>query len=140
MGKRYTKEEISQIQALTNEGLTDGEIAAKLGRSENGITNIRYRMNLKADTKESLEQLGKNKTILSKDVNRLRWELLSLQSRKEELSKVLQTDEIALNARLQTALGRLKDVRPELFRITVEEQLVKIAAELTVSFLRYLFE
>ena len=140
MGKRYTKEEISQIKALTNEGLTDGEIAAKLDRSENGVRNIRYRMNLKADTKESLEQLGKNRAILTKDVNRLRWELLSLQSRKEELSKALQTDEIALNARLQTALGRLRDVRPELFSITVEERLVKIAAELTVSLLRYLFE
>ena len=60
MGKRYTQEEIDQIQALTNEGLKDGQIAVKLDRSENGVRNIRYRMNLKANTKESLQQLRMN--------------------------------------------------------------------------------
>ena len=37
MGKRYTKEEISQIQSLNKEGFTDREIADKLGRTENSI-------------------------------------------------------------------------------------------------------
>ena len=140
MGKRYTKQEISQIQALTTEGHTIIEIAETLGRPEAGIRNIRHRKKLKVDTKESIKKLGKDKAELSRNVNRLRWELQSLQSRKEKLSTVLQTDETTLNARLQTALRKLRDVRPELFHITMKEQLEKLAIEIAGSYIRYLIE
>ena len=47
VGKRYTKEEISQIQALSQEGYTIREIAEILGMSEAGIRNIRHRKKIK---------------------------------------------------------------------------------------------
>ena len=140
MGKRYTKEEISRIQALTEEGLTSNEIASKLGRPEGGIRNIRYRLKMKTNQKESLKQLSKDRRSLSEKVNRLKWDLQTLQSRKTAIEKALQTDEATLNTRLQSALRKLKDVRPDLFQITLEEQLGKLAAELTGSFIRYLIE
>ena len=105
-----------------------------------GVRNIRYRLKMKADRKESLKRLGKDKIKLTEKVNRLRWEQNSLQSRKEEVSKALQLDEVVLNTRLQTALRKLKDERPDLFQITLEEQLGKIDAALTGSFIRYLIE
>jgi hypothetical protein len=140
VGKRYTREEISQIQNLTEEGLTSNEIAIQLKRPEAGIRNIRYRLKMKTNQKESLKQLSSDKRILSEKVNRLRWNLQSLNSRKLDLEKALQTDEATLNTRLQTALRKLKDTRPDLFQITLEEQLGKIAVELTGSFIRYLIE
>ena len=138
MGKRYTKEEISRIQALTEEGLTSNEIATQLGRPGAGIRNIRYRLKLKADRKESLIQLNSDRLSLSEKVNRLRWEIHSLNSRKKDIEKALQTDQATLNTRLQTALRKLKDVNPDLFQITLEEQIGKIAVELAGSFIRYL--
>jgi chromosome segregation ATPase len=109
-------------------------------RPEAGIRNIRYRLKIKADRKESLKQLNSDRTSLSEKVNRLNWDLQTLQSRKRDLEKTLQTDEATLNTRLQTALRKLKDTRPDLFQITLEEQLGKLAAELTGSLIRYLIE
>jgi predicted transcriptional regulator len=140
MGKRYTREEISQIQALTEEGMTSQEIASQLGRPEAGIRNIRYRLKLKVNQKESLKQLSNDRRLLSEKVNHLRWEIHSLNTKKKDIEKALQTDEATLNTRLQTALRKLKDTRPDLFQITFEEQLGKLAAELTGSFIRYLIE
>jgi DNA-binding CsgD family transcriptional regulator len=42
-------------KALTEQGLTSQEIASQLGRPEAGVRNIRYRMNLKREKKESLQ-------------------------------------------------------------------------------------
>ena len=140
MGKRYTREEISQIQALTEEGLTSNEIATRLGRPEAGVRNIRYRLKIKTDRKESLKQLSSDRQNLSEKVNRLKWDVQLLNSRKKDIEKALQTDEATLNTRLQTALGKLKNARPDLFHITLEEQLGKIALELTGSLIRYILE
>jgi hypothetical protein len=140
VGKRYTKEEISQIHILTEEGLANNEIVSRLGRPEAGIRNIRYRLKMKTDRKESLKQLSRDQKNLSEKVNRLKWEQRSLQSRNEEVSKALQLNERVLNTRFQTALRKLKDRRPDLFQITIEEQLGKLAVELTGSFIRYLIE
>jgi hypothetical protein len=51
---------------------------------------------------------------------------------------VLRVQEQILNKRLQTALTRLKDIKPELFHITAEEQLGKLAGELTGAFIKWL--
>jgi DNA-directed RNA polymerase specialized sigma24 family protein len=134
------QEEISQIQVLTEEGLTSNEIATQLGRPEAGIRNIRYRMKMKTDRKESLKQLGEDEIKLSKNVTHLRLNLQTLQSRKRDIEKALQTDEATLNTRIQTALRKLKDTRPDLYQITIEEQIGKLAVELTGSFIRYLLE
>jgi DNA repair exonuclease SbcCD ATPase subunit len=138
VGKRYTKEEISQIQALTNEGQTSNEIASQLRRPEAGIRNIRYRLKIKTDTRESLKQLSEDQKELKEKVNRLKWDLQSLQTRKKDIEKAIQTDEATLNNRLQSALRKLKDTRPDLFQITLEEQLGKLTAELAGSFIRYI--
>jgi IS30 family transposase len=130
VGKRYTQDEINQIQDLTKEGLTSNEIASRLGRPEAGVRNIRYRLKMKSNQKESLKQLSKDQQQLSEKVNRLKWDFQLLQSRKRTIEKTLQIDEATLNTRLQTALRKLKDTRPELFQITIEEQIGKLTVEL----------
>ena len=140
MGKRYTQDEINRIQALTEEGLTINEIATQLDRPEAGIRNMRYRLKMKVDRKASLKQLNSDRTSLNEKVNRLKWDLQLLQSRKKNIQKALDIDEATLNTRLQIALRKLKDTRPDLFQITIEEQIVKIGVELTGFFIRSLLE
>ena len=140
MGKRYSREEIDQIQVLTGEGLTAAEIAMRLDRTEDGIRNIRHRMKLQAETKESLKSLVYEEKALSKKMSNLRIEVSSLQARRKDISKVLSMEEQALNSKLESALCRLKDQKPELFSISVEEQLGKIAGLLGGAFIKWLFE
>ena len=140
MGKRYTKDEISQIQMLSGEGLTLRDIASQLGRPEAGIRNIRYRVKMKTSRRESINQLSAERQALSQQVYRVGGELWGLESRKGDIDKALKVDEATLNTRLKTALRKLKDTRPDLFEITLEEQLGKIAAELTGTLLKYLNE
>ena len=146
MGRRYSKEDLEQIKALVNEGLTNMEISNKLGRSEAGIRNIRYRLKLEADTRETLQSLLQEKDMLSKEIaslNRTRStlssEISSQQGRREKISGLLSLDEDALNDRLIKALTRLKDQKPELFYISGEEQIGKLAGQLTVTFIKWLF-
>jgi orotate phosphoribosyltransferase-like protein len=87
VGKRYTQEEISQIQTLTDEGLTDGQIATSLNRSENAIRNLRHRNKLKTETRETIESLKLERRTLNEKIQDLRWELSTLQTRKEYVSK-----------------------------------------------------
>jgi hypothetical protein len=140
VGKRYTKDEISQIQMLSGEGLTLRDIASQLGRPEAGIRNIRYRVKMKTSRRESINQLSAERQALSQQVYRVGGELWGLESRKGDIDKALKVDEATLNTRLVTALRKLKDTRPDLFEITFEEQLGKIAAELTGTLIRYLIE
>ena len=140
MGKRYTKDEISQIQMLSGEGLTLRDIASQLGRPEAGIRNIRYRVKMKTSRRESMNQLSAKRQALSQQVYRVGGELWRLESRAVDIEKALKVDEATLNTRLKTALRKLKDTRPDLFEITLEEQLGKIAAELTGTLIKYLIE
>lgn len=100
MGKRYTREEIEQIQAMVTEGLTDRQIAIRLDRTENGIRNFRYRMKLKTETSESLQTLQHDEKQLSHRVSNLQIELASIESRRHNIQKTLRTEEEALNKRL----------------------------------------
>jgi transposase len=84
-GKRTTREELTQLEALTEEGLTCREIAERLGRSEASIRNLRYKKHLVAraedETKALFQQrdelanlvkaLQEQKTALALEVNRL---------------------------------------------------------------------
>lgn len=45
-GRRTTKEELAQLEALTKEGLTCSEIGQKLARSPSAIRNLRYEKHL----------------------------------------------------------------------------------------------
>ncbi len=138
MGKRYTKEEISQIQALVSEGFTDGEIASRLDRSENGVRNIRHRMNLKAKTHQSLKTLKQDQESFTKKHTKLRRDIKTLEARRQTVQQALNIEEQALNIKLQRALYKMKDEKPELFQITLEEQIGKMAAEVSVNLLRWL--
>ena len=138
MGRRYTPEEIQQIQALIDEGLTNRQIAARINRSEAGIRNIRHRTKLKADTTKTLQTLLQREKELKAQTSRLQREVDTLTTRRNEIQSALRIDEQALNQRLQTTLIKLKDNKPELFHISIEEQLGKLAGELTGTFLKWL--
>ena len=138
MGKRYTKEEISQIQALTIEGLSSREIANKFGRPEAGIRNLRHRMKLKTTTKETINSLRHEIKQLKQEKTGLLRDISSMKSRRTDISKALKTDEATLQQRLVVTLSKMKDEKPELFNITLEEQIGKIAAEVTTTFLRWI--
>ena len=140
MGKRYTREEIEQIQALTTEGLTDHEIAERLGRTENAIRNVRHRINLQTETRQSLKSLQRERATLNDKVAKLRRETRILQARREDVSNALRIEEEALYQKLQAALRKMKDHRPELFYTSVEEQIGKIAGLLTEVFVNWLFK
>jgi predicted nuclease with TOPRIM domain len=116
VGKQYSREEIDQIQALVAEGCA------------------------RAQTKESLKSLVYEERALSERISNLRIEVSSLQARRKDVSKVLSMEEQALNSKLESALCRLKDHKPELFSISVEEQLGKIAGLLGRVFSKWLFE
>ena len=138
MGLRYTQEEIHEIQALIDEGLTNKQIATRLNRSEAGIRNIRHRTKLKTQAKKTLQTLLQKEKELTNRTSRLQREVDILTTRQDEIRSVLRINEQALNQRLQTALTRLKDHKPELFHITAEEQLVKLAGELSGYFIKWL--
>jgi len=138
LGRRYTTEEIQQIQALIDEGLTNREIATKLSRSEAGIRNIRHRTKIKTNTTKSLQILLQNDRELKAQASRLQSEIETLTTRRDKVLSVLRTGEQALNQRLQIALIRLKDEKPELFEISLQEQIGKIAAEFTIDFLKWI--
>jgi hypothetical protein len=138
VGKRYTKEEISQIQTLTIEGLTSNEIASQLGRPEAGIRNIRYRMNLKRDTKESLQSLTKERKTLRKKVYDLRRETTSLQAKKQDISKALTIEQQALETKLESTLRKLTHEKPELFEITEREQIAMLTGQVIGSIIKHL--
>ena len=62
MGKRYTKEEIDQIQALTDEGLTSNEIALQLGRPEAGIRSGCKEQGMAGEGWQAFYGVGQGKT------------------------------------------------------------------------------
>ena len=137
-GKRYTKEEISQIQELTEEGLTSNDIALQLERPEAGIRNLRHRMKLKTTIKETAKSLRQDIRQLKHTKARLTQNVASMERRHREVSKSLQVDEARLKERLTIALTKMKDQKPELFQITLEEQIGKLAGEITLTFLKWI--
>jgi hypothetical protein len=138
LGRRYTPEEIQRIQALIDESLTNREIATRLDRSEAGIRNIRHRTQLKTKKKRSLETLRQDEVTLTGQVTQLRRYIQKLETRRKTIQQALNTEEQALDTKLQRALSKMKDEKPELFNITFEEQIAKIAVELTGTFLKWI--
>lgn len=138
MGKHYTKQEISQIQALTEQGCTIKQIAKALGRPEAGIRNIRHRKKLKTQTRQTLGALKQDEKILTKRVTRLRRDVKTLDLRRKAVQQALNTEEQTLDTKLQTALYKLRDLKPELFIITLQDQIGKMAAEISVNLLKWL--
>ena len=122
-----------QLEAMTEEGLTIKEIAQKLGRSEAGIRNLRYRKRLvkrtESDTKvlfqqrdelqNSVNALQGQKTILAQDV-------AGLKKESEKLEATINVDKFLLQEVLAQALTNLKQQRPDLFTLTGQDQIVSL--------------
>jgi IS30 family transposase len=70
-GKRTTKEELAQLEALTKEGLTAREIAQRLGRSPASIRNLRYKKHLVARAEDENKALLQQREELANAVKNL---------------------------------------------------------------------
>lgn len=138
MGKRYTAEEIKQIKALAEEGVANRDIAERIGRTEAGIRNLRHRIKLKTTTRETIHSLRQDIQHLKQEKTGLLLDVTSIQRRHQNISKALQTDQATLQYRLTTTLSKIKDEKPELFNITLEEQIGKLAGEMATTFLRWI--
>jgi len=138
LGLRYLSEEIEEIQTLAEQGYTNKQIADKLGRTPAAIRNYRHRNKIKTKTQNSIQTLKENEKTLNKNVKRLQSQIKILQTRHREVSNALQLDKTTLNNRLEKALYTMKNQKPELFKITTEQQLGKLAGELTGTFLKWL--
>ena len=129
---------MAEIQVLAEQRYTNQQIADKLGRTQAAIRNIRHRNKIKTKTRNTLQTLQENEKTLNKKVKRLQTQIRILQTRQQQVTKALQLDKTTLNNRLEKALYTMKNEKPELFKITPEEQLGKLAGELTGTFLKWL--
>jgi transposase len=137
MPKRYSQEETKQIQDLVVQGLSNREIAQRLGRAAAGIRNIRHRQKLKTNTQHQLQSLLQKKAELEEKVQELRrnqtqetLQLNSLQNKRQETKFYLELERATLHYKLQTSLTELKTEKPELFYITGTEQITKLATHI----------
>ena len=140
MGKRYTDEEKQRIQELTEQGHTDESIAQQLGRSTNAIRNIRHRTNIKTRHTYTINQLNQEKQNLTRQTQETIKQLRQLETRRDKVGQALVIEENILNKRLETALVRLRDQKPELFTITIQDQVNKLTVELASSFIQWLIK
>jgi|SRR5271157_1244077 len=129
-GRRTTKAELTQLEALTKEGFTARDIARKLDRSPAAIRNLRYKKQLviraQDETKALFHQrdelinvvkfLQGQKTSLASDVEYLRKEKASLEA-------AIAIDKTCLEQTLAQALMNLKFQRPDLFILSGPEQI-----------------
>jgi IS30 family transposase len=140
LGKRYTEEEKRLIQELSEQGQTDESIANQLGRTPNAIRNIRHRTNIKAKETITIQQLKETNQTFQKETKKLENHLKHLQRRKSHLKQAIEKDNELLQARLHKELLELRKRKPELFTITIQDQMNTLTAELTTSFIRWLIE
>ena len=133
MGKRYTEQEKQLIQELSNQRHTDETIAQQLNRTTYAIRNYRHRTNIKTKETTSIQQL-------KQQTHELDQKRIKLENRIRPLRKTRQIEEEEFQQRLENALIRLKDSKPELFQITAQEQLTKLKVELGTSIIRWLIK
>ena len=86
-GKRATQTELQQIETWNQEGLTDGEIAEKLGRSQAAIWNLRSRKQLKTKAKDDTKTLIQQRDALIIEVKALQTQKTTLIHEIEILKK-----------------------------------------------------
>ncbi len=130
MGNRYSKEELGSIEPLILEGLTNREIASRLGRSEAGLRNVRYRHKLKRKTEDSIRHLHLQKEKVESEIDELKQtkthlidELRPLEEKKNGYENLLTADMESIKDFIEDNLIELKIEKPELFSITGEEQI-----------------
>lgn len=86
-GKRTTKEELAQLEALTKEGLTCKEIGQKLGRSPSAIRNLRHKRHLITMTKDDIQILSLQRDELNDTVKNLQGQKSMLLHEVDDLVK-----------------------------------------------------
>ena len=140
MGKRYTKQEKQRIQELASQGHTDESIAQQLDRSTNAIRNYRHRTNIKTKQTRTIEQLNQEKEKITENNRELEKQINQFETRRNQVKKALTVEETLLRKKIETELIRLRDKQPELFTITIQDQINKLTGELASSFIRWLIE
>jgi predicted transcriptional regulator len=142
-GKRTSKEELAQLEALTKEGLTAREIAGRLGRSPAAIRNLRYKKHLVTRAQDETKALFQQRDELNSIVSSLQGQktMLTIQvdglkKEKEKLEGTINSDKILLEQALAQGLMNLKQYRPDLFTISDQEQIVRLAATFLKNILR----
>ena len=132
-GRRSTKEELEQIEALTSEGLTTREIAERLNRSESAIRNLRYKKQLANRAKDETKALFQQRDELAKVVknlqgqkNVLSFELEYLKTEKAKLEATINATKNYPQEALAQKLISLKQQRPDLFYMTTQDQISQL--------------
>jgi hypothetical protein len=132
-GRRTTKEELTQLEVLTKEGLTARDIAQKLGRSPAAIRNLRYKKHLvvraEDETKALFQQrddLGNALKMLQGQKTALSYETDILKKEKQKLEAIVYMDRILLENALAQGLMNLKQQRPDLFTLSGPEQIAML--------------
>jgi plasmid maintenance system antidote protein VapI len=121
-GRRTTKGELIQLEALTEEGLTTGEIAQRLGRSAAAIRNLRYKKGLIAGTEDEIKVLLQQRDELTSTVKALQEEIGKLEA-------TLRQDRDYMRHEIAEILIKLKAEKPELFStwwLPFSEQISKL--------------
>ena len=140
MGKRYTGQEKQRIQELSQQGHTDESIAQQLGRTTNAIRNYRHRTNIKTKETTFIQLLRQEKQKLTQKNRELEKQMKQLEARRDQVGQALRIEETQLTKKIKTELIQLKNKRPELFKITDQEQLAKLTTQLGISIIRWVFE
>jgi IS30 family transposase len=132
-GRRTTKEELTQLEALTKEGLTCKEIAHRLGRSEAGIRNLRYKKHLITKTEDETmilfqqrDELGNVVRNLQGQKTTLAYQVNGLKKEKEKLETIIGLDTFLVQQSFSQALVNLKQQRPGLFTLTPQDQMASL--------------
>jgi hypothetical protein len=84
-GRRTSRQELVQLEALTKEGLTTREVAGKLGRSPAAIRNLRYKKHLVTRTEDEVKVLRRETYDLINAKKALDSEIGKLEERKKSL-------------------------------------------------------
>ena len=133
-GRRILEQELKQIETFIEEGLTNREIGERLGRSEAGIRNLRYRKGLVMKAEDESKVLFQQRDELKRIVELLQGkkmllstEVAGLRKEKEKLEASINTDKSLLQGVLAQALMNLKQQRPDLFILTGQDQIASLA-------------
>jgi len=142
-GRRTTKEELTQIEALTKEGLTNREISQKLNRSPAAIRNLRYKKQLVIRAKDETKLLFQQRDALSNMVKALQgqkaslvMEIDNLKKEKGKLETIIYGDKIRVQEDLAQILMILKQRKPDLFYLTGQEQTIALVKTIFSLFTR----
>jgi DNA-binding NarL/FixJ family response regulator len=132
-GRRTSKEELIQLEALTKEGLTAREIAQRLGRSPAAIRNLRYKKHLVIRVQDETKALFHQRDELINVVKSLQGQKTSLafgveylRREKGRFEAAIVIDKARLEGTLAQALMNLKIQRPDLFTLSGPEQIAML--------------